>query len=711
MRAIYVALISSLLSIFIFSLGGSLQYLENKSYDRRMKNSATFFTPSDDIVFIAVDQRSLDWVYENKGYSWPWPIKVYADIINFLSKGEVNSIMFDMLYTEPSSYGKEDDKAFSDAQKESGRVINTVFKQDNGKVLFPIKELKDTSALLANVNSVMDNDDVIRKYKPFYNIDGINYPSVGMAPLVLENLKNEEKFEFPPMDKKGAVRLRFLKSINEYFPYSAADILESVYLYEEGKESFYVPEDFDGKYVFFGLYAPGLFDICSTPVSQVYPGIGTHITALDNYLQENYIYDVPLVVNYIWFLLVSLLASFLVATGERRKTQSRIVIFLLISFILGAIVVFELPFILFIFGININQTGPLISYIISFFLMFVVIYMMEGKQKRFIKYAFSQCLSKDVVNDIINDPSSFTLGGKKFVMSALFSDIEKFSSISEILSASQLGKLLNYYLTRMSDVIIDEKGTIDKYEGDAIVAMVGAPVKMEDHAIRACNAAIKMKKEELLMNKQIKALVEKNSLIEASKAGIDSELFEAFKILVKNDKKFFTRIGINSGEMIAGYFGSTLKKNYTIMGNNVNLAARLEGVNKQYKTSILISEYTKNLIGDSFILRRLDRVQVVNVNAPITLYELLDNKENSRSETVAYVNNWEKAMTLFDNEKYEEALTCFKELQEKNKEDRTCSYYISLLEDFFTKGKYPTDSDNIGVSYNKELNVFKLLQK
>ena len=195
--------------------------------------------------------------------------------------------MFDMLYTEPSVYGEEDDLKFARAQEKSENVIQTVFKQDSNEVLFPIEPIKNTSALLANVTSSLDSDDVLRKYKPVSVIDGVAYPILGLAPLYLEY---DSKVNLPPMDKDGYVKLRFLESIDRYTPYSAKEILESYDLWINGKESFYLPEDFSG-YAFFGLYAPGLFDICSTPVSQVYPGVGVHITALDNYLQNNYIYD------------------------------------------------------------------------------------------------------------------------------------------------------------------------------------------------------------------------------------------------------------------------------------------------------------------------------------------------------------------------------------------------------------------------------------
>ena len=307
----------------------------------------------------------------------------------------------------------------------------------------------------------------------------------------------------------------------------------------------------------------------------------------------------------------------------------------------------------------------------------------------------------------MNDPSSFTLGGKNYQMTAIFTDIQKFSSFSELLTAAQLGELLNYYLTRMSEIIIDEHGTVDKYEGDAIVALVGAPVEMDDHASRACAAAIKMKKAEVLMNEEIIKIAGADK-----PADMEQDLYDAFTIMVANKKTIFTRIGINSGEMIAGYFGSENKKNYTMMGNNVNLASRLEGVNKQYHTNgILISEATRNLVGDAFIVRSLDRVRVVNVNTPLRLYELLDTSDAADQSLVQYVKDWETAFALFENKQYKEACKSFKELAEQNEGDNVVRYYINLLEKFFLKGKYPTDRDDAGVEYNPEDGVFKLMQK
>ena len=177
-----------------------------------------------------------------------------------------------------------------------------------------------------------------------------------------------------------------------------------------------------------------------------------------------------------------------------------------------------------------------------------------------------------------------------------------------------------------------------------------------------------------------------------------------------NNKTLFTRIGINSGEMIAGYFGSENKKNYTMMGNNVNLASRLEGVNKQYSTGgILISEATRNLLDNSFVVRSLDRVRVVNVNTPIRLYELIGLKDD-KAETYD-CTEWEAALSVFENGNYDKALAAFKVISEKQPEDKVALYYINLLEKYFTKGSYPTEQDGEGVAFNPEDKVFKLLQK
>jgi len=615
--------------------------------------------------------------------------------------------MFDILFTEPSVYGEEDDQALCRAEKESGKVVQTLFVSEEGdskKGLFPLPSIMKNAAILGNITSCMDKDDIIRRGRLSYEFEGKTYPTLGTAPLFLQG---KEDFSTLPLLKDDTVLLRYQKNLNSYIPYSIKDILSSYDSWKKGEEGIFLPEDFEDAYVFIAYYAPGLFDICSVPVSQVYPGVGVHITTLDNYLSDSFIKKTPALLEVLFFILLSFIASLGVSFASLRPSQRQSIIVMILTFFTGIILSLALPYLLFIYGIWLQLAISLFAFLLSFIVSTSLSFAMEGKQKRFIKSAFSQCLSKEVVNQIMNDPSSFTLGGKTYNMTAIFTDIEKFSSFSELLTARQLGALLNYYLTFMSDIIISHKGTVDKYEGDAIVAFCGAPVEMPDHAKRACAAAIEMKKAEIIMNQEILEIVKNNK-----NEKTDDDLYEAFKIMAANKKKLFTRIGINSGEMIAGYFGSKMKKNYTMMGNNVNLASRLEGVNKQYSTGgILISEQTRKLLDEDFLLRKLDRVQVVNVNTPVRLYELIDIAQNKDEKLVFYLEKWDQALDLFEKKDFASALNIFTELSKEREDDRVCRYYIRLIEKYFIKGKYPLDSDNEGVIYNPENGVFTLMQK
>ena len=713
-RSVIVALICFVITT-VLQFTGAFNFFENKTYDRRMIFASKYKTACDDISFIIVDQDSIDWAKENYGWGWPWPREAYGKMIDFITAGNARSVAFDILYTEPSVYGESDDDALALAEENSGIVIqplNVLIDYEKGiaKGQPPIRKIKDAAAILGAVVSDKDDDDIIRRGRLEYTFDGITYPTLGTAPVFMEG--EQDELNKLPRLKDGTILLRYQKDIDEYYPYSAYDILHSNDIYNgdvepEEDEYYFDPDEFEDKYVFVAYYAPGLYDICSTPVSQVFPGVGVHITTLDNYLTDSFMHKVPDFLVYIWIFILTLLGSFIVAFASTRNSQRKTVVFMAVGFVFGAALSIIIPYVLFAKGFWLMLVAPFVSFFLSFLICVALSLSIEGKQKRFITSAFSQCLSKDVVNQIMNDPSSFTLGGKNFQMTAIFTDIQKFSSFSELLTAAQLGSLLNYYLTKMSDIIIDEHGTVDKYEGDAIVALVGAPVEMSDHAQRACAAAIKMKKAEAVMNEEIV-----NIASGEKPASMEQDLYDAFKIMVENKKVIFTRIGMNSGEMIAGYFGSENKKNYTMMGNNVNLASRLEGVNKQYHTNgILISAATRDLLGDQFIVRSLDRVRVVNVNTPLRLYELLETREEASPELLKYVDDWEKAFALFEAKDYKSAAEQFKALAAQNEKDNVVRYYLGLLESFFLKGKYPVAADDVGVEYNPEDSVFKLLQK
>jgi adenylate cyclase len=266
-------------------------------------------------------------------------------------------------------------------------------------------------------------------------------------------------------------------------------------------------------------------------------------------------------------------------------------------------------------------------------------------------------------------------------MTAIFTDIQRFSSISSELQEQYgengpkvLVNLLNLYLTEMSNIVLANGGTIDKYEGDAIIAFFGAPVWMEDHAIRACRSAIVMKKRE----KELKAQIMKP----------EGEFYKPLNKLiidkvVRDERPLYTRLGINTGDMVVGFMGTPGKMDYTIMGNAVNLAARLEGVNKQYDTKgILISEYTRSQIGDEFVVRPLSRVTVVGIPVPVRLYELFEIQSEASPEMLQLVKYWEQAFKLYENKNFAEAKKIFAAVYQKDPEDKAAKLYLERCEKY-----------------------------
>jgi class 3 adenylate cyclase/ActR/RegA family two-component response regulator len=275
-----------------------------------------------------------------------------------------------------------------------------------------------------------------------------------------------------------------------------------------------------------------------------------------------------------------------------------------------------------------------------------------------LQQAFSRYLSPVLVNEIIQDPSKLNLGGEKREMTAIFTDIQGFVRISEQLEPSRLVSLLNLYLSTMSTIITNNFGTIDKYVGDAIIAFFGAPLHQENHAALACRSALQIKEAEKDLNRRI------------AEEGL-------------SPLPIFTRIGINTGPMIVGNMGSENKLDYTITGNAVNLAARLEGANKEYPTGgILISEYTKKAIGDEFLCRSLDRVRLVGISSPLRLYGITGFREKASAAEIDRLGAWEKAVELFEKRQFEKAADIFSPLAAEGADKGMAKVYLDRCRDF-----------------------------
>jgi len=389
-----------------------------------------------------------------------------------------------------------------------------------------------------------------------------------------------------------------------------------------------------------------------------YPNVGTYAVAANMMLSGEFLSDTPKIIPAIIAFFYSLLIGFLLSRfGNKMSLITGVSGLLLLS---GAFAAFFM-----ISKIYVGFAVPLAAVSLTFISMMAVKFLTASREKAFLHNAFSRYLAPEVITELINDPDKLNLGGEKREMTAIFTDIQGFSTISEKLDPVRLVQLLNRYLTAMSNIIMENLGTIDKYEGDAIIAFFGAPVFRENHPALACRSALAMKAAERELNKTV--MEEKLS-----------------------PTPLFTRIGINTGEMVVGNMGAENKMDYTIMGNAVNLAARLEGVNKQYHTGgILISEYTRKKLGEYFLIRRLDRVRVVGINTPLRLYELLaindeklslSNGKVSRNE----IERWEEAIDLYEKRNFSEALGLFKSIMEKNPDDKVAELYTARCAKFET---------------------------
>ena len=404
------------------------------------------------------------------------------------------------------------------------------------------------------------------------------------------------------------------------------------------------------KFVVLGRVDTGTTDIGVNPFHGEYVNVGTHAVVLDTILSQTFITPLSFWLS-VLFMLIFIPLFFLISSGFPPLLRASYGFAVTLIIPAGTIMLFRFT------GVFMGTLGIVLAMISAVIIREIISYAGSEKEKHFIRTAFSTYVSGDVVKEIISDPSRLQLGGTKRHMTAVFTDVRGFSTISEQLDPEELVSLLNKYLSAMSDVVLSEKGTIDKYEGDAIIAFFGAPLELSDHALRACVSAINMKKIETELNKTI----------------MEHKL---------SPSPLLTRIGINTGDMVAGNMGTANKMNYTIMGNAVNLAARLEGVNKQYGTWILTSESTVRETGDNLLYRKLDRVRVVGINEPVRLCELVETAEHADEQQKKLVSVFHNALDHFESRDWKQSAEGFKEALSIRTDDPPSKLYLERCEKF-----------------------------
>jgi adenylate cyclase len=606
--------------------------LENQVFDRFFAIRGAQPSPPE-LLLAAIDEPS----FQELRLAWPWPRSLHAALIDRLTESGARLVLFDILFTEPSD--PENDAAFASAIKRAGNVLlaETVDHTDDNLFsrtirLRPLGLFADSCRGTGLAMITPDNDGVVRHFQ--VQIMGAStLPASAVLAAGKPDLPSGSsgwiKFVGPA---RSIDTLSYYQILDNEHPVPVERIRDRIVLVGRQLQASPAPL--------------GQTDLFPTPFFRstgVYTsGVEIQANIIHNLLTGQWGREISATVKLIacfgYFLLFSLMFTAisplfgLIALAISGLGLSAICYWLFRAFD------FWVPPVMFVLGTASIYTGNV-----------VLQYLAEARQKRWLRGAFNRYVSSAVVESIVNNPSALELGGQEVEATVFFSDLANFTAFSERLPPKQLVAVLNEYFTPMTNIIQEHRGALDKFIGDAVMAFWGAPLPLENHAQYACEAALKMKE----------ALV---SLREGWSQ-------RNFPILT-------ARMGIHSGPVVAGNVGSRERFNYTVLGDTVNLASRLEGANKLYGTTILISEDTFRLAGPAFLARELDSIRVKGRQTPVRIYELT----GKRGEVgLPFLDTFVEGLAEYKNRRWDRAERLFGSIASQDPPSRTylerCSLY------------------------------------
>jgi adenylate cyclase len=440
-----------------------------------------------------------------------------------------------------------------------------------------------------------------------------------------------------PVDENAAALVPYRGYRGSFNYYSLSDVLHGS-----------VPkEKLSQRIVLVGTTAPGLMDLRATPVDTAYPGVEIHANMVAGILDGAIKYKPGFIVgaDVLMVLICGLAMAFLLPRlNPFRGTM------------LGLIVLLFMLTVNFAFWYQGNVVLPLASGLISIVMLYALNmswgYFVESRTKRQFAQLFGQYVPPELVDEMARNPEGYSMEGRKETLTVLFSDVRGFTTISEGLQPDQLAQLMNEYLGAMTRVIRKNRGTLDKYIGDAIMAFWGAPVTDKDHAINATRTALEMQ-------------------VGMSELNVD--------LLARGWPELKIGIGVNTGPMTVGDMGSPVRKAYTVMGDAVNLGSRLEGITKQYGVGILVGEETFSIVRDAFVFRELDRVRVKGKIDPVGIYEPLGLVGTVGDDVLAALQQWNAALDAYRAQQWDVAQTTLQAL-EANRPHYLYALYLKRID-------------------------------
>jgi adenylate cyclase len=687
--------------------------IDSKVKDLHFNRRGVTFSPeSNKVIILGISNQTLKELPPPYN-QWPLARNLFAKVIYNLNQCGVQVIGIDILFNEEDRYSKKNDSLF----------LQEINRYDNVILAAKLDELDDRFILLSDnlgkynnffykgddeligfVNVIPDFDGVIRHYYPkYYDINTGKALSTFSFSVFEKYLKRTTltdstfrkiyKEDVEPNLQNKSLIINYYGPSNTFPTIELIDVLddrelqtvteletgEEINTWDDSLTGLKYSDLFRDKIVLIGSIEPEDKDFYPVPISSVNKmqfgnlmyGVEIHANVVQMLIDNKMIKKIsPFILSLIIFL-TAIILYFVFDYIKRAKTSTliKVEVINLILLSLFLVSVYEISYRLFTQNYLLSVTSISVTAVSIYISNLVEHYLSERKQKLMIKNMFSHYVSSKIVEDLIENPQKLKLGGERKVLSILFSDITNFTTLSESIEPELLVEFMNDYFDKMSETIFHFNGTLDKFEGDAIMAFWNAPLSDPNYISNALNTALEMRDKTKVINQSWK------------------------------DKLHFeirTRIGINTGEAIVGNMGSNKKFDFTVMGDNVNIAARLEAINKFYGTEIIVSESTLDDSKDKYIFRELDFLVVKGKSKPIKIFELIGyNNEQVDSIWLKIIPMFNSGLLLYRIREFYEAKKIFEQIVSIKPDDKPSLLYIQRCDEFINN---PPDQNWQGIS-------------
>jgi adenylate cyclase len=688
-RGATAALAGAGVAVLVLALRATLpgELMELRTRDVRMRWTLPAEREHPEVELVMITDESIAWVAAETKRSWPWPRDVIAALFKGCALGPAKGIFFDLFtLVDKDPFDKElakqlkvsppswlaapfrDSGALRGSSSEKRPDFDELLRRYevkadlDGSVSIP--EAGETVDLpqpaiaaeatgVCDVATPRDRDGSLRRYRLLSRFRGRYYPSMALAALLTRERTREVRVRdgmlsvagiSVPVDREGCLRIRYYSSPARYRP--ASPILAGVWeIEDEGKSKTFDPSVFRGKLTIVGTNAAGLFDLRVTPVAEVMPGSEIHATVLRNLLEGRRLQEASWGIGAAIVLGLAMAAAFatrflpaLPGAGAAAALTAA----------WGAASTG-----LFAAGWITDAAAPMGAALLAYAATSGVNFLYEGRQRLKVKREFQRYLSPKVVEKILRQPDALNLAGERKPLTVFFMDFAGFTAMSEKLDPAELVKLISEYHNEAAEEIFATEGTVDKYIGDAIMAFWNDPIDQEDHALRACLSAVGAQKR----------------LVEMAR-----------KMQARGLPAMSARIGINTGIATVGNMGAKGQVNYTVIGDEVNLASRLEGVNKEFGTAVIISESTYQPAKERLEVRELALIKVKGKKLPVRVYELLGLKGEVEADRIARARRFEDGLGELRARRFTKAWEVFTSLGAQG--DPAAGVYAGVCEGY-----------------------------